>query len=98
MIVVRNVFNLKFGKAKEAKALVEEQKKMLKKYNYAEPRFLTDVTGPFYVIEMEITAADLAQYEKQSLDMMKAPEFGEWYQRFIPLVDSGSRQIYTVVQ
>ncbi len=55
MIVVRNVFNLKFGKAKEAK------------------------------------------YEKQSREMMTSPEFGDWYQRFTPLVESGSRQIYSVV-
>ncbi len=97
MIVIRNVFQLKFGKAKEARALIEENQKILKKYNYGAARFLSDVTGPFYILEMEFTAESLAEYEKTSHDMTKAPEFGEWYQKFIPLVDSGSRQIYTVI-
>jgi hypothetical protein len=97
MIVVRNVFQLKFGKAKEAKALIKENQRILKKYKYGAARYLTDVTGPYYILEMELTAKSLADYEDQSLKMMNAPEFGDWYQKFMPLVESGSRQIYSVI-
>jgi hypothetical protein len=98
MIVVRNVFNLKFGKAKDAKALIAENQNLLKKYKYGPARFLTDMTGPFYRLEMEINAQNLADFEKTSQEMMKAPEFSEWYKKFTPLVESGSREIYSVIE
>jgi hypothetical protein len=97
MIIVRNTFQLKFGKAKEAKDLIAENQKLVKKYNIPPSRYLTDLTGPFYILEMEVTAKDLSDYEKQSSEMMKAPEFGEWYKKFIPLIESGSRTIYNVL-
>jgi hypothetical protein len=57
MIVVRNVFQLKFGKAKEAVALLKEglaiQKKALSGVEFS-TRVLTDVTGPFYTLVLEL--------------------------------------------
>jgi hypothetical protein len=98
MILIRNVFHLKFGKAKEAKALIAENQKMMKKYEYPPARFLTDITGPFYVLVMEMNVESLAEFEKTSREMMKAPEFGEWYNKFTPLVESGFREIFSVVE
>ena len=58
MIVVRNVFQLKFGKAKEAVALLKEglaiQKKALADVDLS-TRLLTDVTGPNYRLVLELT-------------------------------------------
>jgi hypothetical protein len=54
MIVIRNVFQLKFGKAREAVALMKElaiQKRALAGTDF--PRVLTDVTGPFYTLVLE---------------------------------------------
>ena len=56
MILVRNVFRLKFGKTKEAVALMKEglaiQKRAGAPYTY---RILTDLTGPFYTMVLELT-------------------------------------------
>jgi hypothetical protein len=99
MILVRNVFYLKFGKAKEAKTLIDENKKMMKKFdNNAQTRFLTDITGPFYTLVMEITANNLGDFEKTSAEMMKNSEFEDWYKKFIPLVESGKREIFSVLE
>jgi hypothetical protein len=46
MILVREVFKLKIGKAKEAKALYKEASALAKKYGMPEGRALTDLTGP----------------------------------------------------
>jgi hypothetical protein len=50
MIVIRNVFQLKFGKAREAIALMKEgreiEKRVMSGLEYSS-RILTDVTGPF---------------------------------------------------
>jgi len=97
MIVVRNVFQLKFGKAKEAMALMKESTGILQRQGEPIPRYLTDLTGPFYTLVMELSYDNLAALEKSQKESMSSKEFGEWYQRFIPLVESGHRELYTVI-
>jgi hypothetical protein len=97
MIVVRNIFQLKFGKAKDAKALIKENQELMKKYGHATPRFMTDVTGEFYTLVMEMSYDSLSEFEKSSHEAMGAKEFEQWYGKFVPLVESGHREIYTLV-
>ena len=97
MIVVRNIFQLKFGKAKDAKALIKENQELMKKFSHITSRFLTDVTGDFYTLEMETTYENLTAFEKLSKEMMSVKEFGQWYEKFVPLVDSGRREIFSLV-
>ena len=54
MILIRNVFRLKFGKAREAVALIKEGVAIQKRAgaNFA-ARVLTDLTGPFYTVVLE---------------------------------------------
>ena len=58
MIVIRNVFRLKFGKAREAVALFKEalaiQKRALTGEDFT-ARMLTDVTGQNYTLVLEVT-------------------------------------------
>lgn len=97
MILVRNVFQLKFGKAREASALTKENEALIKKHGGAPTRFLTDLTGRFYTLVMEITYESLADLEKSQKEIMSSQEFSDWYQRFIPLVESGKREMFTIV-
>ena len=97
MIVVRNVFQLKFGKAKDAKALIKDHLDLMKKYGHPMPRFMTDVTGEFYTLIMELSYDNLSTYEKSSSEVMGAKEFDQWYQKFVPLVQSGHREIYNAL-
>ena len=55
MILVREVFQLKVGKAKEAKALYHEASAIAKKYSMPEGRALTDLTGAYYTFVWENT-------------------------------------------
>ncbi len=99
MIVVREVFQLKFGKAKEAKAAWKEFAALRKKYNLPESRVLTDCTGPFYMFILENTFENLTAFEQSLKSELGMKEFGEWYHaKFTPLVDSGRREIYSVVE
>ena len=66
MIVIRNVFRLKFGKAREAVALFKEGIAIQKRVGAGSDfstRLLTDVTGPFYTVVLEITVPNLAAFE-----------------------------------
>ena len=98
MILVRDVFQLKFGRAKEAKALWKEAAALAKKYGFPESRALTDLTGPYYTFVLESTYKSVADWENSMSDPTGAEEWGEWYQRFTPLVDGGHREIFTIVE
>ena len=97
MILVRNVFQLKFGKAREAKALIEESKALFKKYGNRPTRYLTDLTGPFYTFVLESTYTSLTELDKEQSEAMCSADFSTWYQKFTPLVESGYREIFTIV-
>ncbi len=98
MILVREVFRLKFGKAKEAKALWKELPPLQKKLGHAPSKAYVELVGPYYTFVMETSHETLAAFEKALKDTLGAAEFVQWYQRFMPLVESGAREIYTMVE
>jgi hypothetical protein len=98
MIVVRNVFRLKFGQARPALTLWKEGRSIMKRINpNASPRLLTDVVGPSYTFVLEDAYENLGAFEQASRSVMGADEWRAWYQKFLPLVDSGYREIFTIV-
>jgi hypothetical protein len=98
MIVVRNVFRLKFGMARQAKALWHEGAAIMRRAGLAPDRALTDVTGPFYTFVLENSYASLAEFEERMGRGFTDPEWAAWYQRFLPLVESGHRELFEVVK
>jgi hypothetical protein len=101
MIVVRNVFRLKFGKAKEAVALMKEglaiQKRVMAGHEFS-TRVLTDVTGPFYTLVLEITTSNLAAFESNAPRIFGDKEWQANYQKVGALVESGYREVFTIVE
>lgn len=97
MIVIRDIFNLKFGKAKDARALLDEAKGIAKKYGFNEQRALTDLTGDSYRLVMESQWNSLADWENAMKKGIGADDWQKWYQKFIPLVDRASREIMNIV-
>lgn len=97
MILVRDVFQLKLGKAKEAKVW-KEARVLARKYGFPEGRALTDLTGNYYTFVMGSTYENLAAWESSMNDPAGADEWGQWYQKFAPLLDGGYREILTVVE
>ncbi len=97
MIVVRNVFQLEFGKAREARVLVAEMQTLVKKHGGRSSKYLTDLTGAFYTLVMETSYKNLSEYEKESEEVMGKEDFEKWYKKFIPLIKSGYREIFSVI-
>ena len=95
MILVREIFQIKFGRMKEAKEIWKEMMKIMPSDN--KPRVLTDLTGPHYTLVLENTHKDLSAFEAGMRREMGGQDFGALYQKFIPLVDSGRREIFTIV-
>ena len=99
MIVVRNVFRLKFGKAKEAVAIMKEGLAIQKRAGSDLPsRLLTDLTGSFYTIVLEITAPNMAALEASMPKVMGDKDWQANYQKIGPLIESGYREIFTIVE
>jgi len=100
MIVIRNVFQLKFGKAREAVALMTEglaiQRRAVTGVDFS-TRMLTDVTGPFYTLVLELTVQDLTTFESYAPKLFADKEWQAYYQKLAPLIESGHREIFTVV-
>ena len=101
MTVIRNVFRLKFGKAREAVALFKEwiaiQKRVGAGLDYS-TRLLTDVTGPFYTVVLELNVPNMAAFEAAAPRLMGDKDWQANYQKIAPLVESGYREIFTLVE
>jgi len=101
MVVVRNVFRLKFGKAREAVALFKEgmaiEKRLSTGMNVSS-RLLTDVTGPFYTVVLEFTVPSVSSLESHGPKIMGDKDWQANYQKIAPLVESGYREIFNLVE
>jgi hypothetical protein len=98
MIVVRNVFRLKFGKARDAKEAMKSLVDVNRRIGAGrEMRVLTDVSGPFYTLVLEMSFPSLGAFEQAESTMGDAA-FKDAYAKFVPLVESGHREIFRVVE
>jgi hypothetical protein len=101
MIVVRNVFRLKFGQAREATAAWKEGLTIADRVAGPRGRYrlLTDLVGPeFYTLVLEGTYESLAEFERAAQSMMASPEWRAWYPKVTALSLGGHREILNVVE
>lgn len=99
MIVVRNTFRLKFGAAREALAIMKEGIAIQKRAGVdVSQRLLTDMTGEFYTIVLELTLPNLSTLETMMPKVMGDKDWHTNYQKLVPLVESGQREIFTLVE
>lgn len=99
MIVVRNVFRLKFGKAKEAVALFKEGIALQKRAGVEmNQRIMTDLVGQFYTVVLELTVPNMGALEANMPKVMGDKDWQANYQKLTPLVESGYREIFTIVE
>ncbi|KAA0252207.1 MAG: hypothetical protein EDX89_19580 [Acidobacteria bacterium] len=99
MIVVRNVFRLRIGAAREAQELwKKEGHALFTRLGYGPYRAFVDVTGPFYTFVLEGAYPSLSKLEEAMESSMATPEWKGWYARFSPLIESGYREILREVE
>jgi hypothetical protein len=100
MIVSRDVFQVKFGEAQKAISVWKEGLDLFKKLGVKNNnwRMLTDFAGDnFYTLILESEYDSLADYEETMGKIMGNGDWKKWYQKFLPLADSGRREILKVV-
>jgi len=93
MFIIRDIFQLRFGAFKEAKALLEEaySKGLLPDAKSA--RVLSDFTGNSYRLIFEEGYNSLAEYDQSLTDSMGKASWKKWYGNFKQYVQSSHREI-----
>ena len=97
MYIVRDIFHLKFGHYRDAKALMDEARSKNMFPEVKSFRMLSDFTGDAYRLIMEEGYDSLADYEKAITAGMSHPDFKTWYPLFKEHVVSSHREILKVV-
>ena len=99
MVIVRNVFTVKFGKARDAMEAYKEVVGIARQAtgNAVPIRVLTDVTGQNYTIVSEPTFENLGAFESTMPKISGDARWQAAYQKFTPNVDAGHREIFRVV-
>ena len=94
MMLVRDVFQAKYGKGNELVALFKEGGRTWGKQ--LNMRILSDASGSFFTVVTEEEVENFSAWEKNLSDILSHPDFGDWFARMEPLVISGSREFYNI--
>lgn len=98
MIVVREVFELHYGKAKEAIQLAKEMMKASPAMDGGHPRILTDTVGRYYTVVMEMEYESLTAFEAAMATEFAGDQMRDLNARFGALVMQGRREVFRVVE
>jgi hypothetical protein len=97
MIVVRDIFQLRFGTMREALALLKEEDAALRRLGVPPARVLSDVVGEYYTLVMETEYPNLGALETVLAAMSQDEGWRAFYGRFTPLVRHGRREVFRVM-
>ena len=99
MLLVREVFHAKYGRGDELVALFKEMEQHMPSDPSA--RRMVDASGRFFTVVLESTVESFAAWEASFAEMMAgemSPELREVMDRSNDLIESGSREFYTIVE
>lgn len=93
MYIVRDIFHLRFGEYKNAKALLDDAYSKGLLPDAKSSRVLSDFTGDSYQLIFEEGYDTLAEYEKSLAESMSKADWKKWYEKFKLHVASSQREI-----
>ena len=96
MILVRNVFQLKWGKADEALALTEQFRAISESQGMKGLRLLTDLGGPMFTLVQEMEVESLSEWEQSRGSLFATPEWQAIFARMSELIESGRTEFYNI--
>lgn len=99
MLIVRNVFRLKYGQAKPALAAWKEGGELLRRMSVTPARLLTDVIGPAYTVVLESSYDTMQAFEAEMTRVLGNAQWSKWYhEKWVPHVESGYREVLNLVE
>jgi hypothetical protein len=94
MYVIRETFTAKPGMASKLAKLFCE---VMPDAEQMHTRILTDFVGPFNTVVMETEVESLEEYGQRMKEYMEKPIFRDRMKGYTEMYQSGSREIYQVV-
>jgi quinol monooxygenase YgiN len=98
MLVVRDVFRCKPGKAKE---LVERFRKTIPAMEqldgFRNIRLMVDLVADYWTVVLDAEVPDLAHFERHSQEFGSRPDVREAMAGYMDLVEGGHREIWRLV-
>lgn len=94
MIIIRNIFTAKPGKASQ---LAKQIKEAMASREGIKVRVLTDFVGKMNTVVMEIETGSLLEFENQYKEYMSNPEIKEKMKGYTDLWLEGKREILQVM-
>jgi len=102
MLIVRDVFQARYGRGDELVALFQEIVGYWAEGEHAVAprafRILTDASGPFFTVVTEMEIESFAAWPQLMAEEFALPQFADWFRHMMPLVESGQREFYNVVE
>lgn len=95
MILLRITFHAKFGKAGEVVALMKQGRQAAAAQGQTF-RIMTDLTGRFDTVVLEMEAESMAEHERRRAAMFSNPQFQQSQSRMAELIDWGASEFYTI--
>jgi hypothetical protein len=98
MILVRLVFQTRWGKAQQVVDSFKQDTEMARRIvgPNMRSRILTDLSGPFHTVVQEIEVESLAEWERMRAAMFSNPEFQRSQAGTEALIESGRTEFYTI--
>lgn len=98
MILLRIVFQAKWGQAQEVVNGIMESTEMVRRItgSTARVRVLTDLSGPFNTVVQEVELESLAEWEQLRTVMFADPEFQQQQANTAAFYESGRLEYYTI--
>jgi hypothetical protein len=93
MILVRHVFQAKYGRGDELVGAMKELRQLMPQ---VPGRLLTDLSGTFFTVVSEFEVASLAEWEMGFATSMRDQRFAAIFSKTVDLVDTGRREFYTI--
>ncbi len=96
MILVRNVFQVKWNKMDEVLAGMAQMRSLSEDLGRPRQRVLTDLGGPMFtlVVEMEVESVD--QWQQQQQQMFSDPKWQAAAANMPDVFESGRTEFYTI--
>ncbi len=96
MILVRTVFQVKWGRMDEVLAGMAEMRAMGEALGMRGGRILTDLGGQMFTFVQEMEVESLDQWQQQRQEMFRNPEWQAMAARIPDVFESGRTEFYNI--
>jgi hypothetical protein len=96
MIVIRDVFQLRFGRIDQAVDLFSRMPQGAAGPAPLQHHALTDIAGSMYTFVSELLCPNLAEWDIIRTKFYEQPGFSEWFKEFQLIVEAGQQEFFTV--